>query len=188
MDKLIIDIETSNTFADVGGHRNIEQLKVSLIGAYSYNKNEYLTFDETQIADFSDYLKRCGVVIGFAINRFDIPVLNKHYPFDLFALSRLDLLDEIELSIGRRISLNILAQANLGLGKTHESGLEAIRLYKEGNMEELKSYCLNDVKLTKDLYELAKRQGYLVIPDRMTGEPIKAVLNFQEAELPATLF
>jgi hypothetical protein len=188
MDKIVIDIETSNTFHDVGGHRNIEQLNVSLIGAYSYNQDKYLTFDEAEINEFEKLLKQSGMVIGFAINRFDIPVLNKHYPFDLFALSRLDLLDEIELSVGRRISLNILARVNLGLEKTHESGLEAIRLYNEGKLDELKEYCLQDVRLTKDLYELAQKQGYLIVPDRDTGEPLRAKLDFKEAELPATLF
>jgi len=188
MDKLVLDIETSNTFADVGGHRNINDLKVSLIGAYSYKANQYFTFDENEIPAFEKLLKQAGIIIGFAINRFDIPVLNKHYPFDLFAFERLDLLDEIELSIGRRISLNILAKANLGQEKTYESGLEAIRLYKEGNIAALREYCLMDVKLTKALYELAKKQGFLVIPDRITQEPIRVELKFQEQVLPATLF
>lgn len=188
MDKLVIDIETSNTFQDVGGHENFKDLKVSLIGAYSYNQDRFFAFYENQIDDFGPLLQKSGLVVGFAINRFDIPVLEKHYNFDLYALSRLDLLEEIELSLGQRISLNVLAKTNLGLEKTHASGLEAIRLYNEGNLEELKNYCLNDVKLTRDLYELARKQGYLLVPDRNTGELLKAKLNLKEIELPATLF
>ncbi len=187
MDKLVLDIETSNTFADVGGEKNIGDLKVSLIGVYSYNQNKYFSFDENHIAEFEPLLKKTGLVIGFAINRFDIPVLNKHYNFDLFNLPRLDLLEEIELVRGHRVSLNSLAKSNLGLEKTHHS-LEAITLYKDGNWEELKNYCLNDVKLTKDLYELAKNRGYLLLSDRDTGELVKTELNFKEIELPATLF
>ena len=187
MDKLVLDIETSNTFADVGGERNLADLKVSLIGAYSYNQDKFFSFDENQIHEFAPLLKRAGLVIGFAINRFDIPVLKKHYNFDLMALERLDLLEEIELKLGRRISLSALAKANLGIGKDHH-GLEATKMYKEGRFEELKEYCLNDVKLTRDLYELAKRQGYLVVPDRDTGELRRIEMDFREIELPATLF
>jgi len=188
MDKLVIDIETSNTFAEVGGAKNITWLRISLIGAYSYNQKKYLTFDENQINEFGELLKKAGLIIGFAINRFDIPVLNKHYDFDLFNLNRLDILDELELSSGRRVGLNILSETNLGIGKTHSTGLEAVRLYKEGKIDELKEYCLNDVKLTKDLYELAKRQGFLSVPDRNTGKFVKAALDFEEKILPATLF
>lgn len=187
MDKLVIDIETSNSFADVGGQQNLKDLKVSLIGAYSYNQDQYFSFDENQIADFEPLLKKAGLVIGFAINRFDIPVLSKYYKFDLFALPRLDLLEEIELATGHRIGLNVLAKANLGLEKTHQ-GLEAVRLYNEGKWDELRDYCLNDVKLTKDLYELAKKQGHLIWPERDTGQLLKAQFNFKEMELPATLF
>jgi len=187
MDKLVIDIETSNTFADVGGHQNLHDLKVSLIGVYSYNADKFFAFDETKIHEFGPMLQRAGLVVGFAINRFDIPVLKKHYHFDLMALPRLDLLEEIELVFGARVSLNVLAKANLGLEKTHH-GLEAVKLYAEGNMEELKNYCLNDVKLTKNLYELAKRQGYLIVPDKMTGAPHKIEMQWQEEALLATLF
>jgi DEAD/DEAH box helicase domain-containing protein len=187
MDKIVLDIETSNTFADVGGHRNIHDLNVSLIGAYSYKQDKYLAFNEHEINSFEPFLKSAGLIVGFAINRFDIPVLKKHFSFDLMALPRLDLLEEIETVLGRRVSLNALAKANLGLEKTH-NGLEAITLYREGNFEELKNYCLNDVKLTKDLYELVKTQRYLLIPDRVTGVTTKISLTLKEENLLATLF
>ena len=188
MDKIVLDIETSNSFQDVGGRNNFTDLKVSLIGAYSYREDAYLSFTEHEIEKFEPYLKRAGLVIGFAINRFDIPVLKKHFSFDLMALPRLDLLEEIEMALGTRISLDILAKTNLGIGKTHASGLEAITLYNEGKMEELKDYCLHDVRLTRDLYELGKRQGHLLVPDRGTGELIKAPMKLQEETLLATLF
>ncbi len=188
MDKLVLDIETSNTFADVGGERNVKDLNVSLVGVYSYNRDEYIAFHEKDIHKSAELFQKAGLIIGFAINRFDIPVLEKYFSFNLGAIPRLDLLEEVELVTGKRISLNILAKTNLNLQKTHESGLEAIRLYKEGKLDELEEYCLNDVKLTKDLYELAKRQGHLVFPDRVSGTLVKAHMQWQEIALPATLF
>ncbi len=187
MDKIVLDIETSNTFADVGGDRNLGALNVSLIGAYSYNADSYIAFTEHEIAAFEPFLKRAGLVIGFAINRFDLPVLAKHYPFDLMKLPRLDLLEEIEFTVGHRVSLNSLAKANLGVEKTHH-GLEAPQLYAAGNIEELKNYCLNDVKITKDLYELWKKQGFLLVPDRDTGDVVKAPLKWEDTALLPTLF
>ncbi len=189
MDKLVIDIETSNSFADVGGRDNFNDLKVSLVGAYSYDDDRFYSFYEDQIEAFAPLLKRAGLVIGFAINRFDIPVLKKHFDFNLFALERLDMLEEIELKLGQRVSLNALAKANLGEAKTHSNGLEAIKLYHEGNFEELKDYCINDVRLTRDLYELAKKQGYLLVPEKNNPENLlKAEFNLSDVALPATLF
>lgn len=187
MDKLVIDIETKNTFADVGGQEHVKKLEVSFVGVYSYNQDKYFSFYEHQLDDLAALLQKAGLVIGFSINRFDIPVLEKHCRFNIYALPRLDLLDEIELALGHRVSLDVLAKTNLGIGKTHH-GLEAIKFYKEGNLEELKNYCLNDVKITKDLYDLAKKQGHLLVPKKYSEEIVKANFNWKEQTLPMTLF
>lgn len=186
-DTLVIDIETKNSFAEVGGQENLRDLEISFVGAYSYNQNTFLSFYENQLDQLADVLQKAGLIVGFSINRFDIPIIAKHCNYNLLQVPRLDLLDEIELLLGHRVSLDVLSKTNLNVGKTHHS-LEAIKLYREGNLEELKNYCLNDVKLTKDLYELAKKQGYLLVPKKITGELVKAHLNFREVFLHPSLF
>lgn len=186
-DTIVLDIETKNSFADVGGRNNLERLEVSLVGLYSYAQGESLVFRETQIKELQEFLRHAGCIIGFSINRFDIPVLNKYFDFDLWSIPRIDLLDDIETNIGYRIGLDRLAQVNLGVGKTSH-GLEAIKFYREDRWDELEAYCLNDVQITKDLYELAKQNGYLVVPHRVTGEAVKATFNFSEFIVPQTLF
>lgn len=175
-DKIVIDIETKNSFADVGGQENLIKLDASFVGVYSYNQKAYLSFFENEFSKLEELLKETAVIIGFSINRFDIPILNKYVSFDLFTIPRLDLLEEIEMTLGQRVSLDILAKTNLGIGKTHH-GLEAIKFYNEGDFESLKNYCLNDVKITKDLYELVKKQGHLLVPKRYSGELIKTVFT-----------
>jgi len=187
MDKLVLDIETKNTFADVGGQDRIKDLLISLVGVYSYKQDKFFAFDENEINKLTPLLRKAGLVIGFSINRFDIPILEKHFSFDLKSIPRLDLLEEIELALGHRVSLDALAKANLGIGKTHHS-LEAVKLYKENNIEELKNYCLNDVKITRDLYELAKKQGHLLVPKRDTQELAKAHFHWEEILFPSQLF
>lgn len=176
-DVIVIDIETKNTFADVGGEENIKNLEVSVACAYSYNEDKFMSFWEPNMEKLGRMLQDSGLVIGFSINRFDLPVLDRYFPFSTKALHRLDLLEEIEASFGSRISLDILAQTNIGAGKTHHS-LEAIRLWNEGDHKELENYCLNDVKITKELYDLANQQGHLLIPDRRSGEVAKVNLDF----------
>ncbi|MEK7634503.1 MAG: ribonuclease H-like domain-containing protein [Patescibacteria group bacterium] len=178
-DILVIDIETKNTFDDVG-RDNFDALNVSIIGLYSYNQNKFLSFEENEFDKVGEILKTASLIIGFSISRFDLPVLKKYFDFDLFSIARIDIQDEIEISLGKRIGLDILAKANLGVGKNGDS-LDAPILYRDGKIDELKAYCLNDVKITKELYELAKKQNYLLIPQKDSKEIIRA--NFDYAFL-----
>lgn len=178
-DVLVIDIETKNTFFDVGGQDNISKLEMSLTVVYSYNQDKYLSFWEKDLPELNGIMKEAGLVVGFSINRFDLPVLDKYFDFNTKALRRVDLLEEIEVNAGKRIGLDLLANANLGIGKTHH-GLDAIKFWNEGNLKDLEDYCRNDVKVTKDLYDLALKQGYLVMPERGSDNLIKVSLDFKE--------
>lgn len=175
-DIIVLDIETKNTFQEVG-ENNFDALEVSLIGLYSYGQDKFFAFEENEFAAAIEMLKKAGMIIGFSISRFDLPVLKKHFGnFDIFSIPYMDILDEIEFSLGKRVGLDILAKINLGYGKNGHS-LEAAGLYRDGKIEELKNYCLNDVKITKELYELAKKQGYLMIPQKDGKEAIKLPLD-----------
>ena len=184
MDKLVIDIETKNTIQDVGGPQNIPQLSMSFVGVYSYNQNKYLSFFEKDFKHLENLLKKTGLLIGFSSNRFDIPVLSRHFNINLRKIESLDMLDEIEEKLGHRIGLDQLAQANLGVGKTGH-GLEAIALYKEGRLEELEKYCINDVKITKELYELCKKQSYLLVPTDHGRKTVRVKFDWHD-KMPIT--
>lgn len=188
MDKLVLDVETKNTFQEVGGQWNVKGLDVSFVGVYSYNQNKYLGFFEEKFEELGTLLQKAGLVVGFSLNRFDMPVLEKYFKFNVSALPTLDLLEEIELAYGARVSLNVLAQANLGMQKTQAHGLEAIRLWNEKKLKELEEYCLQDVRITKELYELIKRQKYVTIPQKFTGAPQKVPIVLNDLAMPSTLF
>jgi DEAD/DEAH box helicase domain-containing protein len=186
-DKLVLDIETKDTFADVNGHQNVEKLNASLVGLYSYNENRYLSFRENEWEKLAPILQNASLIIGFSINSFDLPILKKYFNFNVMSLARFDLLEEVEISYGQRVGLDVLARANLGIGKTHH-GLDAIEFYKNGDWQSLTDYCLHDVRITKDLYELVKKRGYILIPKKYSEEIVKVPINIREVELPATLF
>lgn len=179
MDKIVLDIETKNTIADVGGQENIKNLNISFVGVFSYNQNKYLSFFEKDFKRLENLLKTTGLLIGFSSNRFDIPVLSRYFNLNLKKIESLDMLDEIEEKLGHRIGLNQLAQANLGIGKTGH-GLEAITFYKEGRLAELEKYCINDVKITKNLYELGKKQGHFLVPTDHGKKTVRVKLDWQD--------
>lgn len=180
-DKIVFDIETKNSFEDVGGHENLRKLDVSVVGAYSYNQDKYLCFEDKELDKFGELLKGAGLLIGFYSKYFDVPVLEKYFNFNIAVIPHFDILEEIEKSFGRRIGLGVLAQANIGIGKT-SNGLESINMYKRGEMDKLKAYCLQDVKITKEIFDLIRNQGYLWIPQRDIPQMTKVAVTFQELE------
>ncbi len=175
LDTLVFDIETQNFFTDPDvGWDNYAALKISVVGVYSYIEDRYYCYEENEMDRLAELFDDARRIVGFSMNRYDIPVLNNYFQRlkngpKLWEMERVDLLEEIEMATGARISLDRLAGANLGLNKTHH-GSEAITLYRDGKMEELKEYCVNDVKLTKELYDLYRKQNFLLVPSRKTGE------------------
>ncbi len=178
MDTLVFDIETQNFFTDPGvGRNNFGALKISVVCAYSYDEDKYFSFEEHDMTALAELMNRAARIVGFSSNRYDVPVLNGYFrrlriDCDLWKKERIDLLEEIELATGERISLSRLAEANLGETK-EQHGFDAIQLYREGKLDELKQYCLKDVRLTKEIYDLYAKQHYLMVPSKQTGEIVK---------------
>lgn len=148
---VVLDLETQKTF-DAVGRNNIHKLKVSVAGIYDYACDEYRIYEESELSLLEERLKTAELLIGFNIRRFDLPVLAPYLFLSVETLPVLDLMEEIEKVRGHRVALHSVAQATLGITKTG-AGWDAINLYEQGRMEELKRYCLNDVRLTKEIYD-----------------------------------
>ena len=178
MRKIVFDIETKNIFQDVGKNDPV-LLDLSLIGVYDSETNEYSSYLEEELPKLWPLMEKADMLIGYNSDHFDIPLLNKYYPGDLTQIKRLDLLKEIKNSLGRRLKLDGVAEATLGVGKSGH-GLEAITWWKNGEIEKVRKYCLNDVKITKDLYDYALKNGMLKYKDE--GEIKEIPLNTKNWE------
>ena len=177
--ELVVDIETKNSFGDVGGPMNRHLLGVSLAGAYDYLKGDYLCFDETELSQFMERLKTVERVIGFNIKSFDWEVLQPYTPLDLKQIETLDIMEDAVRAVRQRVSLNNLVGATLGLRKSG-TGLEALRLFREGKLEELRRYCLDDVRLTRDLYEFGLSHGYILATSPWDGSRIRIPVEWNK--------
>ena len=125
-------------------------------------------------------LSEADQIIGFNIKNFDFQVLQPYMSFDLGTIPALDILTEVEKLIGRRVRLDNLAHMTLGYGKSGD-GLEALKLFKQGRMDDLKKYCLDDVRITKELYDYATKYGKLLFKDYFETREIK--ISFAEPEI-----
>jgi DEAD/DEAH box helicase domain-containing protein len=159
MRKIFFDIETQNTFQDVGS-RDPASLDISILAIYDSETEKYSTFLDTELDELWPILEKADVIIGFYSDKFDIPLLNKYYSGDLTNLRSLDILAEIKKSIGRNVGLGKIAQGTLNADKSAH-GLQATNWWKQGKIDEIREYCIQDVKVTKDIYDYALKHGKL---------------------------
>ena len=173
---IVLDIETQNLFSDVGGKENLAKLLLSVVGAYSYANNSFLTFTEKELSAFENLLKRTDLIIGFNINHFDLPVLQKYLSIDLNKIPTLDIMDEVVNTTGHRVSLDDLVINTLGKRKS-ANGLLAVDYFRQGRMDELKKYCLDDVRLTRDLYAHGLKHNEIKFTARDANLPYIKILK-----------
>lgn len=166
--EIVLDIETRNTFQDVGAY-NPALLKVSLVGVYFYDTDTYESFLEEDLPKLWPRLERTDRIVGYNLKGFDMPCLQSYYTGEIMKLPMLDIMYEISDRIGFRVKLDDVAQATLGVGKTGH-GLQAVEFWKNGELDKLRDYCLQDVKITRDVYEHALATGEIKYNDR-TGAP-----------------
>ena len=112
--EVVLDIETQNTFDEVGGYFT-DKLKVSLVGVYFYETDTYESFLEHELPQLFSRLERSGRIIGYNSIGFDMPVLNNYYAGDLLKLPQLDLLVEIQKTLGYCASHISTHWKNLGM-------------------------------------------------------------------------
>jgi len=177
-ERIVLDLETQREFSEVEGRRN-ELLGVSVVGIYRYEVDRYEAYFESQLGVLAPILQQAELLIGFNIKRFDLPVLSPYLPYSITALPVLDILDDVVKQLGHRVSLESLAQATVGRGKTGH-GLDALRWFKEGKFDLIKQYCLDDVRLTKDVYEYGKQHGKLFATNRYGGDKLQIPVFWPE--------
>jgi DEAD/DEAH box helicase domain-containing protein len=178
-ERLVLDLETQRDFNEVEG-RKPELLGVSVVGIFSYEDNRYEACLEADIpAKLALRLQNAQLLIGFNIRRFDMPVLQPYLTYPVATLPVLDIMEEVVKNLGHRLSLDSIAQATLGRGKSG-SGLDALRWFKEGRFDLITKYCLDDVRLTKEVYEYGKQHGRLFATSRFSTEKIQIPVFWPE--------
>ncbi len=163
MRAITFDIETKAA-SMVRGKFDISAMEVTVVGIHDSETNEYSAFFVEEFSKLWPILERADMLIGFNSDSFDIPILNRYYPGDLTKIKSLDLLTEVYNVLGRRVRLDTLAQATLGRGKTGD-GLKAVEWWEQGLYEQVKEYCLEDVRITRELYDYARTNGSLKYKD-----------------------
>lgn len=171
MRAITFDIESISESA-VRGRVDVALQELTVVAIHDSETGGYASFSREELPGLWPIIERADVLIGFNSDAFDIPLLNRYYPGDLTAIRSLDLLSEVAAALGRRIRLQSLAEATLGAGKSGD-GLAAQEWWREGRHDLVRKYCIEDVRLTRGLFDYALTNGVLKYKDLREIRDIK---------------
>ena len=178
MRRITLDIETEGDFRANGDFSNLE---LTICCIHDSETGEYKSFLKPELPQLWPILERTDMIVGYNSDHFDLPILGKYYAGNLSTIKSVDLLKDVKQALGRRLRLDSIAEATLGEKKSG-SGDQAVRWWKEGKVEKVRAYCLDDVRITMELYEYAKKHGALKYRDFDGIRDIK--LDTSKWELP----
>jgi DEAD/DEAH box helicase domain-containing protein len=171
MRAITFDIESISD-SNVRGHIDVNEQELTVVAIHDSETDIYSSYFKEDLPKLWPIIERADMLIGFNSDTFDIPLLNRYYPGDLSHMRSLDLLSEVQKVLGRRIRLQSLAEATLGRGKAGD-GLKAGDWWREGRRDDVAKYCIEDVRLTRELYDYALKNGVLKYKDLRDIRDIK---------------
>lgn len=194
MTEIIYDIETRTAAEDhPGGWDDIPHFGLALAVTWN-DANGFRSWDDA--LDLYEELLRFDRLVGFNQIHFDNPIIAHDAGRAVEPLNRrsFDLLIDLQIRLGHRVSLDQLAEGTLDAGKSG-SGLQAVAWWKAyqslkdtdpdeaaGFLKRLKLYCLSDVELTRDVYRFGLEHGHVYYRHRVAR--YRVAVDWRPGALP----
>ncbi|RJQ35932.1 hypothetical protein C4552_04515 [Candidatus Parcubacteria bacterium] len=184
--EVVLDLETKRAPQSWGARSELATLGISVASVWTSHDDQFHVFREERIPELLPLLKDADRLVGFAIKKFDLPVLQPYAgSFDLEEIPALDMFEDVSEKLGHRVSLASLAKATLHAEKLGK-GLEAVTWYQHGDWERLEKYCEQDVRLTRDLYHYGRDHGHLLFESYVDQKVVSVPVSWgmtDEAEI-----
>lgn len=173
---LVFDLETRRSFQEVGGRDQMHRLGLSVGVVYSFADHRFHAFQEDGVDDLIAVLRGAELVVGFNLLGFDYPVLSGYRQVPWETIPTLDIMADLHQRLGFRPKLDSVVQATLGAAKSAD-GLQALAWFREGRFDLIEKYCIDDVRLTRDLYLYGKRNRHVLV-SRFAGRPEQVLVDW----------
>lgn len=168
---ITFDIETTSASA-IRGRLDSSTMELTVVGIHDSETGEYSSYFKEELGKLWPIMERADALVGYNSDFFDIPILNRYYPGDLTKIRSIDLMVEVQKTLGRRLRLQLLAEATLGRGKSGD-GLKAVDWWAQGLYDKVREYCIEDVRITRQLFDHALAHGALKYKDFKEKREIK---------------
>jgi DEAD/DEAH box helicase domain-containing protein len=162
---IAFDLETQYTADEVGGWSNIRDMRLAIGVTYAAADDTYRTYTERQVEHLITDLRGADLVVGYNVLRFDYQVLSAYTDDPLSDLPTVDMLQDLYHTLGWRLKLDNVASATLGESKSAD-GLQAVRWFRQGQLDKVIDYCRRDVEVTWKIYQFGQQNGYVKYRDR----------------------
>lgn len=184
MKALVYDIEIKKAIPDKNGRRdpNVQycdgwhdhaNMGVSCIGAYEYATDRYRVFCDDNKEEFFQAVADADLLVSFNGIAFDNQVIAKCWGGVLPGEKNYDLLVEIWTAAGLGpkfqypshvgYGLDDTCSRNFGTKKSGNGALAPIH-WQQGKYGSVIDYCLNDVRLTKQLFDHVLESRAVISP------------------------
>lgn len=162
---IVFDLETQYAADEVGGWNNIRDMHLAVAVTYNPAMDVYRDYMEQEVDLLIATLRGADLVVGYNVIRFDYEVLRAYTSDPLSDLPTVDMLRDLHHTIGWRLKLDNVADATLGERKSAD-GLQAVRWFRQGQLDKVIDYCRCDVEITWQVYQFGRRNGYVQYRDR----------------------
>ncbi len=166
---MVLDVETRYSADEVGGWKNSHLMGVS--AAVLFDGKTYQSFTQERLEEMFTLMQQADLIVGFNTLGFDYKVLQPFCSYNLWDLPSFDMLHEIKKRLNYLVSLDNLARSTFNMQKSAD-GLKALTWWKQGEIDKIIAYCTQDVRLTKELYEFAQNNGYLLFTNK-AGQKVR---------------
>lgn len=176
--EIFFDLETKLWSTEVeGGFSNIPAFGMSVVVTWD-EANGFQTWLEKDASELVKELERADKVIGFNSVGFDYEVLTAYVPnvHNLLDGKSFDILADIKGRLGFRVKLDDISLATLSKGKSGNPE-DAIKWFRQGQIDKVVNYCQTDVELTRDIYRYGQEHGVIYYP--RLGQPITVPVDWQ---------
>lgn len=163
LQEIFFDLETKHWSDEVeGGWSNIAAFGLSVAVTCWNDSATFQTWLEDDASKLVKELERADRIIGFSIIGFDYEVLRAYVPalHTLLDNKSFDILADVRSRLGFRVSLDSICTATLNKSKSG-SGYDALRWFRQGEIEKVVRYCQMDVGLTRDIYRYGQAHGFI---------------------------
>jgi len=161
-----------NSIEYCGGWHDHANMGVSVIGVYDYRTERTRVFCEDNKDEFFSLVSDTDLCVGFNNIPFDNAVIRSCWG-DIDDKKCYDLLRQTWLACGLSDEFNPATHGGYGLEAICEANFGSIKsgngafapvLWQQGKIGTVIDYCLNDVKLTKQLLDVALAGGRVIDP------------------------
>lgn len=134
---------------------------------YDSDTGRYHLYDKHMVEEFVEHLNQADLAVGFNNVGFDKPAIEGSSGREITS-KQLDILDELRRNHNIKghglWGLGAICERTLGVGKSG-NGASAPSLAAASQWGRLLDYNLNDVHLTKELFNHIVEEGWLMGPD-----------------------